>query len=136
MPLKNKCHQPYILGTTSLAYIGSCKIIFDIRENVINDSYDYLVLHYPEPFTFKIKKRLYPNNLSKNKWYNNFSYTYREYKKGYGYTIKLYHNKKIIEQYDDKNTDFQFGDDESLKIILSNGDILFNNYGDVESSLL
>jgi hypothetical protein len=36
----------------------------------------------------------------------------------------------------DENLDFQFGDSHTDKIKLSNGDIVFNNFGDVNSCLI
>ena len=51
-------------------------------------------------------------------------------------SILIVTNKDIVYEHRDENTDYQFGDGSSEMFLLTNGDMLIVNEGDVSSSIL
>lgn len=129
--------NPKIFGLYTNAIIGSNKIIFcGALSSSFNCHYDFAVFRYDQPFTVKSYKK-YEKNDDQSKWFDNYTFTYTN---DFSISVEQVKNKKsktICYNSDpDINGDFQFGDRERIKTVLSNGDILFNNLGDVTSSVL
>jgi hypothetical protein len=136
-------NKPYMTGVSTIAMIGTNKIIFCVDQSAtMAVNYDFVILTYTKPFTFAIDEKDFDTNYSKELWYDNYYYTYKYSRKTNNMVIKIYEIKKnttikIIDIVDKKRSDdFQFGDSHTDKITLSNGDILFNNFGDVNSGLI
>jgi hypothetical protein len=134
IPIVHGSMNPFIITVAADAAIGSNKIIFCLTNFQSNDTsrYDHIVLNYDKPFTFKKKSFLgdKKGNYSRVKWYKNFSYTnrYDNNKR----IIRLYHKGCIINGINGINIcephqlTLMYHDID--KIMLSNGDIVFNYY--------
>jgi hypothetical protein len=118
--------------------IGTDKIIFCVNRSATMDvDYHYIVVTYSEPFTIEVQEiDIGDLNYNKEPWYDNYYFTYKYLENKNEMIIRIYDNKIKIDYYNDKETDFQFGDNHTDKIKLSNGDIMFNNFGDVNSCLI
>ena len=133
--------KPCMMGVATNAKFGSDKILFPVMcsSTMCTEDYDYVVVEYPEPFTFAVEDIGFDFDYSKEPWFDNYYYTYR-YSQSKKVTIIAIYRKdgnkftKIESAIDP--TSFQNGDATTEKITLSNGDILFNNFGDVNSGLL
>ncbi len=132
-------NKPKIFGLNTHAIVGSDKIIFyDRFAPERSNEYDFVVFTYDQPFTIETAPHCQRPDYMRENWFDDFTYTYR-YKSNYSYIllrVEQMGKKKSICKYIDSATEFQFGDYLHNKIFLSNGDILFNNLGDVTSSVL
>lgn len=131
--------RPYMIGVNANAIIGTDKIIFNLHRLATTCSdIDYIVLFYDKPFTHTMDDLL-ETDFNKELWYDNYYFTYRYVNKKNIMEEKLYKkiNNKYVKLYDHSDSgDFPFGDAGTTKVVLSNGDILFNNFGDVNSTLI
>lgn len=131
--------KPCIMGVGSPAMIGKNKIIFCMNQSpTMNVDYDYVVFTYSEDFTFTVKEQDCTEiNYRKEPLANNYSFDYRYSQKQSKVVIRLYENNDTTEELTKKmGYNFQMGDYYVDEIVLSNGDVLFNNFGDVASGLL
>lgn len=128
LPLVQNWMNPNIIAVSADAAFGTNKIIFCLDSFECNEdkNYDYIILNYAEKITFKVKDVTDKPNYSREKWYGNFSYTYR-YNNGRN-IIKLYNKGKMINNVKKTNTHFKRCYNEIDKINLSNGDHVFNMY--------
>ncbi len=131
-------NKPKIFGFATYAIVGSNKIIFCNMFSSGSYTGEFVVLTYDQPFTIEIGPYRRHQNIRRAKWFNDFTYTYRWSQSNNYYLLRVEQTgkKKSICKYIDSATDYQFGDYSHDTIFLSNGDILFNNLGDVTSSVL
>lgn len=131
--------DPHIIGFYTAAHITSNSLIF-YHEYI--SGYDFLIATYDEDFTFTEDKS--ETNYDKRKffrnknvpWYDNYKINYY-YKQNHGTVIELLDNSGVIvDELYDKDESYQLGDAGTYKYMLSNGDMLIVNEGDVESSVL
>lgn len=103
----------------------------------MNNDYDYIVIRYPEIFTFTVKEENYDFNYKKELWYDDYYFTYKFSQRTYDVVIRITkYNTTIDDINSDRSYHFGPGDWYTDKVTLSNGDILFNNFGDANSGLI
>jgi len=135
-------NHPYMTGVGANAMIGTDKIIFPVNHSAtMNVNYDYVIMTYNKPFNFIVEEIDFHANYIKELWYDNYYFTYKYSFKKNDMVIRLYDNDKGVTKLIDSPNgvschDFQFGDHHTDKITLSNGDIMFNNFGDADSCLI
>ena len=131
--------MPNIIGVRDNYIIGSDKLIFCTHNNHTKNNVNFIVITYPEHFNY-VNEQIINEKLMNHDavpWYDNYYFTYKE--KEYSNVVKIYEkiNTKNVEVNSiDCNSEFQFGDRSTIKNTLDNGDIIFENYGDVSSTVI
>lgn len=134
-------NKPYLTGVSSVCMLGSNKIIvFVCQSTTTTADYSIVTFSYPESFTFNVTELDYNLKFKNEHWYDNYNFTYKYSQRNENMIINISENindKTIkVDKIDVNVFDFQIGDYYTDKIMLSNGDIIFNNFGDVQSCLI
>lgn len=134
MYLRKTDTMPGIIAVCDNCIIGSDKLIFCDHINEDESDIDFTVITYPEHITCIEENEEY-KNYDKVLWYDNYYFTYKDN----GNIIQIHkkkNNKYIIVENICCDSEYQFGDRIFKKNALDNGDIIFENYGDVKSTII